>query len=531
MASGATARAARTRTRVGYSARRARRATLVSSPGARRRCPTASLAGLGDPDAQARAGARERRGGARARRRPAWATSCGRGCTSPTATRSTRRRAPRRGVRRRPPGDRAVVVAGLLDPRMLVEVEADAYVAAGGAASGSRSRSGVRVRPARRAACPASVPAAPPPSFPLAAAGVAGAGARGDGAHGDRGAVPRRRRARRGEDPPGARASPASCCARGAVRRVAVVCPTAPLTRQWAAAAGAARRAPRRPTRRELRPPRDFDGVAVTYARVATVAERVGAPVLGRARSSSPTRRTTSARTSPGAQGSRRAFARAGALAAAVGHAVPLRRRRRSRACATSDGVAVPDVSYTYADAVRDGICRPVTFIPYDGVAAVAAAARTSSRPRSPTRSTGREASAPLPDGDLASSSPTACRGSSRRRTRSCRHVRAGGHRDAGGLVVAADGEHARAVAKVLRAVTGAPPVVVLHTEARAAEKLAAFTRSREPLDRRGEHGLRGRRHPAAARRRLRDGGQDAADLPPDRRALRPHDPGPPGST
>ena len=30
-------------------------------------------------------------------------------------------------------------------------------------------------------------------------------------------------------------------------------------------------------------------------------------------------------------------------------------------------GVAVPDVSYTYADAVRDGVCRPVTFIPYDG--------------------------------------------------------------------------------------------------------------------------------------------------------------------
>jgi hypothetical protein len=36
-------------------------------------------------------------------------------------------------------------------------------------------------------------------------------------------------------------------------------------------------------------------------------------------------------------------------------------------------------------------------------------------------------------------------------------------------------------VAKVLRAITGAAPVVVLHTEARAAEKLAAFTSSREP--------------------------------------------------
>jgi superfamily II DNA or RNA helicase len=58
--------------------------------------------------------------------------------------------------------------------------------------------------------------------------------------------------------------------------------------------------------------------------------------------------------------------------------------------------------------------------------------------------------------------------------------VRAGGHRDAGGLVVAADGEHARAVARVLRGITGQVPTVVLHTEARAAEKLHAFTRSSE---------------------------------------------------
>jgi hypothetical protein len=36
-------------------------------------------------------------------------------------------------------------------------------------------------------------------------------------------------------------------------------------------------------------------------------------------------------------------------------------------------------------------------------------------------------------------------------------------------------------VAQALRAVTGKAPVVVLHTEARAAEKLAAFRESREP--------------------------------------------------
>ena len=59
----------------------------------------------------------------------------------------------------------------------------------------------------------------------------------------------------------------------GVVRRVAVVCPTTPLTRQWAKAA-ARLGLHLVPDASELRPPRDFSGVAVTYARVASVAER-----------------------------------------------------------------------------------------------------------------------------------------------------------------------------------------------------------------------------------------------------------------
>src|SRR5215210_1874306 len=59
----------------------------------------------------------------------------------------------------------------------------------------------------------------------------------------------------------------------GAVRRVAVVCPTTPLTRQWAQAAGRLG-VHLVPDATELRPPRDFDGVAVTYARVASAAAR-----------------------------------------------------------------------------------------------------------------------------------------------------------------------------------------------------------------------------------------------------------------
>ena len=42
-------------------------------------------------------------------------------------------------------------------------------------------------------------------------------------------------------------------------------------------------------------------------------------------------------------------------LAAAVGHAVPLRRDADPGRPPTTDGLAEPDVSYSYADAVKDG--------------------------------------------------------------------------------------------------------------------------------------------------------------------------------
>jgi AcrR family transcriptional regulator len=52
---------------------------------------------------------------------------------------------------------------------------------------------------------------------------------------------------------------------------------------------------------------------------------------------------------------------------------------------------AAPGVSYSYADAARDRICRPVTFVPYDGVL-LWRTARSSSSPPWPKRSAAREA-------------------------------------------------------------------------------------------------------------------------------------------
>ena len=261
------------------------------------------------------------------------------------------------------------------------------------------------------------------------------------------------------------------------IGRVAVVCPTAPLTRQWAAAA-ARMGLQLAPDASNLSPPSGFDGVAVTYARVAQSGAR------------------WAKQCSPGTfviadeahhlgdelawgQGFNAAFSSAARWLLLSGtpfrsDAAPIPGVRYD-----GDGIAVPDVAYSYADAVRDGVCRPVTFVPYDGVLqwqsgedTIEASFADAVHSREAARRYRTAISVELADGLP--------------RILSAAHekllsVREGGHRDAGGLVVAADGEHARAVAKVLREVTGKPPLVVLHTEARAAEKLAAFRDGREP--------------------------------------------------
>ncbi len=143
------------------------------------------------------------------------------------------------------------------------------------------------------------------------------------------------------------------------------------------------------------------------------------------------------------------------------------------------DGLAVPDVTYTYAQAVREGVCRPVAFVTYDGSLSWRSGEdviESSFESVLPAREAARRyrtaISTELPDG-----LPRILREADAKLTR----LRADGHRDAGGLVVASDGAHARRVSRLLSDATGRTPVVVLHTEARAAHKLAAFAGSSEP--------------------------------------------------
>ncbi len=263
----------------------------------------------------------------------------------------------------------------------------------------------------------------------------------------------------------------------GEIQRVVLVCPTAPLTRQWAAAAGRLG-LHLAPDAAGPRPPRDFQGVSVTYARIASAPETWG-------RGMGPG--TLVIADEAHHLGEELAWGQAFAAAfRAAGRWLLLSGTPfRSDASAIPgvlydrDGICVPDVSYSYADAVKDRICRPVAFITYDGTLSwrsgddvIESSFDTVLTAREASRRYRTAISTELPDG-----LPRILREAHERLT----GLRAGGHKDAGGLVIAADSAEARKIAKLLREVTGAAPLVVLHTEAGAARKLAQFTESRDP--------------------------------------------------
>lgn len=262
-----------------------------------------------------------------------------------------------------------------------------------------------------------------------------------------------------------------------AITRVAVLCPTTPLTRQWAAA-GAVLGVQLAPDADGPRPPRDFHGVAVTYARVASDPRGWAAAVTPGTLVVADEAHHLGEDLAWGA-GFQQAFAAAPRRLLLSGtpfrsDATPIPGVRYD-----SEGLAEPDVSYTYAEAVADGICRPVAFVTFDGTLSwrsgedvIESSFETVLSTREASRRYRTAISTELPDG-----LPRILREADNR----LQTLRAGSHRDAGGLVLAADATHARRIAKLLHEATGRAPLVVLHTETRAAEKLAAFTASRDP--------------------------------------------------
>jgi superfamily II DNA or RNA helicase len=265
--------------------------------------------------------------------------------------------------------------------------------------------------------------------------------------------------------------------AAGAVKSVIVACPTAPLTRQWARAASALG-VELAPDCDSPRPPKGFHGVAVTYARIAKAPRRW-------ARALPP----SSLVVADEAHHLGEELAWGEGFATALGacsrwlllSGTPFRSDAAAIPGVNYDaaGLAQPDHSYSYADAVRDRVCRPVSFVAYDGTLSwrsgddvIESSFETVLSAREAGRRYRTAISTDLPDG-----LPRILREANAKLAA----VRAAGHRDAGGLVIAADSAHARRIAALLRECTDRAPLVVLHAEPRAAEKLVRFTRSRDP--------------------------------------------------
>lgn len=262
----------------------------------------------------------------------------------------------------------------------------------------------------------------------------------------------------------------------GRVARVVVAGPTTHICRQWAA--DAARYGidlePNRPNA-EGPEPRDRDGIAVTYQTIAA-GPKVHAGAARR-------RPTLLIADEPHHMGEHAAWGR-GAQEAFGGAVLKL---LLSGTPFRSDNAAIPWVEYDdeglsqanyvygYSQALVDEVCRPITFLPYDGEMEW----RSDGRLRSATFDVA------LPAAEAARRLRTALdahgdwmgevlRDADARLSR----VRADGHPDAGGLVVASDQEHARAIAARLEGIAGERPEIVMSDEPEASARIAAFSAS-----------------------------------------------------
>jgi superfamily II DNA or RNA helicase len=136
------------------------------------------------------------------------------------------------------------------------------------------------------------------------------------------------------------------------------------------------------------------------------------------------------------------------------------------------------DHSYGYADALTDGVVRPVVFLAYSGEASwrTSAGEEFTARlgePLTAEQNARAWRTALDPSGEWI---PAVLQAADTR----LNQIRGGGIPDAGGLVIASDQESARAYAKILRrlSLTGEEPAVVLSDDPKASGRIAEFAES-----------------------------------------------------
>lgn len=140
-------------------------------------------------------------------------------------------------------------------------------------------------------------------------------------------------------------------------------------------------------------------------------------------------------------------------------------------------GMSTPDYGYPYSRAIVDGVCRPTAFFTYGG-----------------------EVGWSIDDNEvMADFSDELDRNTAARRLRAALDPESSWlepmlrdahemvmktrktHLDAGALLVAADQDHARALAKMIKEISGTSPAIVLSDDARASKKIKEFAAGTAP--------------------------------------------------
>ena len=264
---------------------------------------------------------------------------------------------------------------------------------------------------------------------------------------------------------------------RGVITRVTVVAPTEHLKTQWAdAASRVGIRIDPRFTNGSGRHGAEYDGVAVTYAQVASK------PLLHRARTeAAPTLVILDEIHHGGDNLSwgdaiREAFEPATRRLGLTG--TPFRSDTspipfvRYELGADSIRRSAADYTYGYAEALRDGVVRPVLFLAYGGSMRwrTKAGDEISARLGEPMT---KDATAQAWRTALDAKGewiPSVLSAADKRLTEVRRGVP-----DAGGLVIASNQTQARAYAKILHGISGERPVVVLSDYAGSSGKIEEF--------------------------------------------------------
>jgi superfamily II DNA or RNA helicase len=261
--------------------------------------------------------------------------------------------------------------------------------------------------------------------------------------------------------------------AAGRVGRVAILAPTAHICRQWAADA-ARYGIDLEPNRANAQGPEPSDrhGVVITYQSVAA-----GPKVHRRACAQRPTLLIADEPHHMGEDAAwgataMDAFARAELRLLLSG--TPFRSDNTPIPWVSydADGFSSADFTYTYTDALLDGVCRPITFLPYDG----------DMEWISDGRRRRADFSVALPRQEDARRLRTALDASGdwvrhvlHDADAKLAQIRAGEHPDAGGLVVTIDKQHAVELAAQLERVSGEAPLVVTSDEPDASARIARF--------------------------------------------------------